>query len=226
MWSRRTRPGSRYRTLPTDFYRRPSKVVAPELLGRYLVRDLGGERLVVRIVEVEAYLGAEDQASHARNGRRTLRTESLFRDGGHAYVYLIYGMHHCLNVVTGRADDGGAVLIRAAAPVRGAVAMAVNRGLREASGRPGVMRPGQLAGGPGKLCRALRIGLECDRVSLSEGDLRLVAGEPVPLEEIVTGPRINVDYAGSHAAWPLRFAVRGDREVSRPYPWSVTHALR
>lgn len=211
-------PGSRYKSLPAAFYRRPADVVAPELLGRYLVRDVDGERLVARIVEVEAYLGAADRASHAWNGRRTRRTESLFRDGGHAYVYLIYGMYHCLNVVTGRAEDGGAVLVRAAAPVRGAATMAVNRGLSPVDGSPGRLRPGQLAGGPGKLCRALAIGMECDRVSLSRGDLRLVAGEPVPAGEIATGPRINIDYAGPHAAWPLRFAVRGEPEVSRPQP--------
>lgn len=209
----------RLESLPSSFYFRPSKVVAPELLGRYIVRDLGGERLVARIVEVEAYLGAEDRASHAWNDRRTRRTESLFRDGGVAYVYLIYGMYHCLNVVTGRADDGGAVLIRAAAPVRGAAAMAANRGLLDEGGSPGKLRPGQLAGGPGKLCQALRVDLGCDRVPLTGGALRLAEGEPLSTSEIAVGPRINIDYAGEAAGWPLRFAIRDHPEVSRPYPW-------
>lgn len=212
-------PANRYETLPVDFYCRPSRVVAPELLGRYLVREVDGERLVARIVEVEAYLGAEDRASHAWNDRRTRRTESLFRDGGFAYVYLIYGMYHCLNLVTGRSDDAGAVLLRAAAPVEGASSMAKNRGLVADDGTPRRIRPGEIAGGPGKLCRALRVGKDFDRAPLTRGGLRLVAGEPVPAEAVAVGPRINIDYAGPAAAWPLRFAVAGDQEVSRPYPW-------
>jgi DNA-3-methyladenine glycosylase len=211
---------NRYATLPLGFFRRPSKIVAPELLGRYLVRELEGERLVVRIVEVEAYLGAEDRASHAWNDRRTRRTESLFRDGGSAYVYLIYGMYHCLNVVTGSASDGGAVLIRAAASVEGAASMAANRGLTLGEGPVRGLRPGQLAGGPGKLCQALRIGKDFDRAPLTSGDLRLVSGEPVAESAVAVGPRIGVDYAGAAKAWPLRFAADGDSEVSRPYPWS------
>ena len=103
--------------LPPSFYRRPAEAVARDLLGRYLVREVEGETLVLRLVEVEAYLGAPDRASHAWGGRRTPRNASLYLPGGHAYVYFIYGMHWCLNAVTGEADIGSAVLLRAGEPV-------------------------------------------------------------------------------------------------------------
>ncbi|MFQ5350725.1 MAG: DNA-3-methyladenine glycosylase, partial [Thermoanaerobaculia bacterium] len=156
---------SRLRALPRSFYRRPAETVARELLGRYLVRRLGGERVVVRLVETEAYLGAPDRASHAWNGRRTARNESLYLAGGHAYVYLIYGLHHCLNVVTGERQVGSAVLLRAAEAVSGEHRMKRNRGL----GRR--LRPGDLAGGPGKLCQALAVDRRQDGLSLLRGEL-------------------------------------------------------
>ena len=204
---------SRFRALPRSFYRRPAEVVARDLLGRYLVRRLDGERLVVRLVETEAYLGAPDRASHAWNGRRTARNDSLYLAGGHAYVYLIYGLHHCLNVVTGEAEVGAAVLLRAAEAVAGEPAMKRNRGLDR---RP---RPTDLAGGPGKLCQALAVDRAQDGVSLLRGELTVTRGEPLAEDLTVAGPRIGIDYAGEAAAWPLRFAERGNGEVSRPRPW-------
>jgi len=120
---------SRFRALPLSFYRRPAEEVARDLLGRWLVRELDGGRLVLRLVEVEAYLGAPDRASHAWGGRRTPRNESLYLPGGHAYVYFIYGMHWCLNAVTGERGVGSAVLIRAGEPVEGEERMMENRGL-------------------------------------------------------------------------------------------------
>ncbi|HVS03757.1 MAG TPA: DNA-3-methyladenine glycosylase, partial [Thermoanaerobaculia bacterium] len=156
--------------LPRTFYERSAAEVAPELLGRYLVRSVGGERLVLRLVEVEAYLGAADRAAHAWNGRRTARNESLYLAGGHAYVYFVYGMHFCLNAVTGGGEEGGAVLLRAGEPVAGAERMARHRGLS----RP--PRPGDLAGGPGKLCQALRVDRTLDGGRLDRGELLLTAG--------------------------------------------------
>src|SRR5215813_11330457 len=152
---------SRFRPLPPSFYRRPAETVARDLLGRYLVREQDGERLVLRLVEVEAYLGAPDRASHAWGGRRTPRNESLYLPGGHAYVYFIYGMHWCLNAVTGKADTGGAVLLRAGEPVEGEERMMANRGWTR---QP---RPGDLAGGPGKLCQALGVDRSLDGVLLN-----------------------------------------------------------
>jgi DNA-3-methyladenine glycosylase len=202
-----------YRTLPASFFRRPAEAVAVDLLGRFLVRDLDGERLVLRLVEVEAYLGACDRASHAWQGRQSERNRSLFENGGVAYVYFIYGMHYCLNAVTGRADNGDAVLLRAGEPVSGEESMLENRGLR---GNP---RPGDLTGGPGKLCRALKIDRRFDGSPLWRGALRVTAGEPAPSNAIVASERVGIGYSGEAATWPLRFAIRGNRHVSRPQPW-------
>jgi len=208
---------SRYRPLSAPFYRRPAEAVARDLLGRYLVREAGGERLVLRLAETEAYLGAPDRARHAWAGRRTPRNESLYLPGGHAYVYFIYGMHFCLNAVVGpggEAASGGAVLLRAGEPVAGAERMAENRGWNR------IPRPGDLAGGPGKLCQALAVGRDLDGVLLNQPPLRITVGEPATPEEIVASPRIGVDYAGEAAAWPLRFSLRGNPHVSRPRPVS------
>jgi DNA-3-methyladenine glycosylase len=203
---------SRFRPLPPSFYRRPAEIVARDLLGRYLVREWKVERLVLRLVEVEAYLGAPDRASHAWDGRRTPRNASLYLPGGHAYVYFIYGMHFCLNAVTGNADVGSAVLLRAGAPVEGEERMTENRGWLKQ------VRPGDLAGGPGKLCQALGVGRDLDGVLLDRSPLYITKGEPVKEEQIVASPRIGVDYAGEAAAWPLRFSVAGELNVSRPRP--------
>ncbi|HEY6321388.1 MAG TPA: DNA-3-methyladenine glycosylase [Thermoanaerobaculia bacterium] len=196
--------------LPPSFYRRPAEAVARDLLGRYLVREVEGDTLVLRLVEVEAYLGAPDRASHAWGGRRTPRNASLYLPGGHAYVYFIYGMHWCLNAVTGEADVGSAVLLRAGEPVAGEETMRRHRAW------PAPPRPGDLAGGPGKLCQALAVDRACDGLRLDRGPLRLTAGEPVAPGQVATGPRIGVAYAGEAAAWPLRFAVAGNLHVSRP----------
>lgn len=203
---------NRFRPLPKPFYRRPAEIVARDLLGRYLVRELDGERLVLRLVETEAYLGAPDRASHASGGRRTPRNESLYLPGGHAYVYFIYGMHYCLNAVTGEPEIGSAALLRAGEPVEGEGRMRENRGWTRKT------RPGDLAGGPGKICQALGVGRELDGVPLDQPPLYITRGEPVKDSEVVAGPRIGVDYAGEAAAWPLRFSVRGHGHVSKPRP--------
>lgn len=203
---------SRFRPFPVSFFRRPAETVARDLLGRWLVRELDGERLVLRLVEVEAYLGHPDRASHAWAGRRTPRNESLYLPGGHAYVYLIYGMHFCLNAVTGERDVGSAVLLRAGEPVEGEARMVENRGW---SRKP---RPGDLAGGPGKICQALAIDRTLDGARLDEPPLLLTRGEPVKDAEVVASPRIGVDYAGEAAQWPLRFSVRENAHVSKPWP--------
>jgi DNA-3-methyladenine glycosylase len=199
--------------LSAAFFRREAAEVAHDLLGRYLVRRSEGRRLVLRIVETEAYLGAADRASHAWGGRRTERTAALFRDGGCAYVYFVYGMHCMLNAVTGDRHDGSAVLIRAGEPVEGLDLMMRRRGVTGTA-------DGRIAGGPAKLCQALGIGLELNGASLQRGALVVGEGIPVAGDRVVAGPRIGVAYAADHAAWPLRFAEAGNREVSRPRPGS------
>lgn len=211
---------SAWKPLPVSFYRRPAETVARDLLGRYLVRRLDGRRLAVRLVEVEAYLGAPDAASHAAGGHRSARVESLYLPGGHAYVYLIYGIHHCLNAVTGDPEVGSAVLLRAGEPVDGEAAMRAHRGLvdddGDSDGNGRRVRPGDVAGGPGKLCQALAVDRALDGATLYRGELTIAAGDPAAAEAIAAGPRVGVDYAGEAAGWPLRFAVAGHRHVSRP----------
>ncbi|KAB2956999.1 MAG: DNA-3-methyladenine glycosylase, partial [Thermoanaerobaculia bacterium] len=108
-----------FRAVPRSFFRRPSDEVARDLLGRYLIRERNGERLVLRLVETEAYLGPGDRAAHTWGGRRTERVRSMYLGGGHAYVYAIYGLHFCLNLVCGEPGAGSAVLLRAGEAVEG-----------------------------------------------------------------------------------------------------------
>jgi DNA-3-methyladenine glycosylase len=179
-----------------SFYARPALTVARELLGARLVIDEGGWRRVGRIVETEAYVGEHDLACHASKGR-TPRTEVLFGPPGRAYVYLIYGMHHCFNVVTDVEGVGSAVLVRAVEPVEG-------------------LPPEVRTDGPGRLCRALGLTLTHNRWDLQGAHLYLEAGTPVPEAGVERGPRIGVDYAGQWALEPYRLWVRGCRHVSRP----------
>jgi DNA-3-methyladenine glycosylase len=189
--------------LPRSFYERPSAEVARDLLGRLLLRELSdGKRLVARIVETEAYQ-EDDPASHSFRGL-TERTRVMFGPPAHLYVYFIYGMHYCMNVVTGRDGEGSAVLLRAAEPLEGMPEMIRRRGL-EASRL--------LCSGPARLCEALGIGRQHNGTDLVGGrDLRLLAGHPIPDEEAVAGPRIGVIAAHDK---PWRFLVRGNPHVSR-----------
>lgn len=188
--------------LPRSFYARPALVVARDLLGRHLVRQTGEQRLVGRIIEVEAYGGALDSASHASKGM-TPRTEPMFGPPGHAYVYLIYGLHDMLNVVTDTTGEPGAVLIRAMTPVAGEAAMIAHRGGK---------RGRQLANGPGKLAQALNVTrATLNRHDLCDGErLWLEAGEPIADAFITAGPRVGIDYAEPEdrdAPWRFRLVT-------------------
>ncbi|MEO7974037.1 MAG: DNA-3-methyladenine glycosylase, partial [Thermoanaerobaculia bacterium] len=154
--------------------------------------------------------GPHDRASHAYRGRRTPRNESMYLPGGRAYVYRIYGIHFCLNVVTGNEGEGIAVLLRAAEILEGEEL--VRRG------RPGAIGRDRLLAGPGNLTRGLFVDKELDTVAFDRGVLRLAAGEPVAEEAILTGPRVGCESAEEAADWPLRFAVAGSRAVSSPRP--------
>ncbi|MDG2422904.1 MAG: DNA-3-methyladenine glycosylase [Phycisphaerales bacterium] len=185
--------------------------VARSLLGQMLVRCLGGSRMVGRIVEVEAYLGPHDLACHTAGGRRTPRNESMYLGGGHAYVYLIYGMHHCVNITTGRRASGAAVLIRAVEPMDGVDAMWQRRG---------AIRPRRdLCRGPGRLCEAMGIDRQLDGLDLrTSKQLWIERGFKVPFSEIVAGPRVGLGKAGKWEKAPLRLAIRENHYVSRPAP--------
>ena len=180
--------------LPRAFYLRETERVARALLGCLLVRRSGGGERRLVIVETEAYLGIGDRAAHTWNGRRTPRVLPMWGDAGHAYVYRVYGLHSCLNVVTREEGVPEAVLIRAAVPERWW------RG--EPTPRPEILE----ASGPGRLCRALGIDVFLSGASLGGPDLEVQRG-PRRRFETLTGPRVGVGYAGEAAAWPLRFAV-------------------
>ena len=193
--------------LPRQFYRQDTVTVARALLGCILWRRIGRTLLAARLVETEAYLGANDTASHARRGLRSARNESMYLEGGHAYVYFTYGMHWCMNVVTGEADIAEAVLLRAAEPIRGIESMRKRR--------PKAKRDRDLTNGPGKLCAAMSIDESLDGAPL-DGDLLWIEGGSVPEEEIAVSARIGVESSGEAAWWPLRFYVRGNEYVSGP----------
>ena len=203
------------RTLPRAFYDPPAERVARALLGALLLRELPEGPVVARLVEVEAYVGPGDRASHAYGGRRTPRNESMYLAGGHAYVYRIYGIHRCLNVVTGPAEEGIAVLLRGAEIVSGDGIVRARRSGETATAR--------LLAGPGNLCRGLGVDMDLDGHRLDRAPLRLAAGVPVDDAEIVCGPRVGCESAGEAAAWPLRLAVRAAPGVSYPratlVPW-------
>lgn len=185
-------------------------ITARRLLGQRLVHVVGGRRLAGTIVEVEAYLGPIDRASHTWGGRRTARNESMWRGGGLAYVYFTYGMHHCMNVTCGEPGDGTAVLLRALEPTEGQDAMFARR--------PAARRERDLCSGPGRLTQALAIDRAHDGADLANGGalwIERLRTRPLAADRVVATPRIGVGYAGEWAHEPLRFFVRDSPHVSK-----------
>ncbi|MDR4125815.1 DNA-3-methyladenine glycosylase [Yanghanlia caeni] len=180
--------------LPRTFYQRPATEVAPDLLGKLLVHQTDLGLRIGRIVEVEAYLGREDLAAHSSKGV-TPRTQVMFGEAGHAYVYLIYGMHHCMNVVTGPAGSGSAVLLRALEPVQGL----------DCDTR-----------GPGRLARAMGVDKRHYGTDLcTSGSTLHLADDGHVIQHVSTSARIGVHYAGEWADKPLRFYAAGSKWVSK-----------
>jgi DNA-3-methyladenine glycosylase len=190
-------------TLPVAFFRRPTDVVARELLGMVVVSTAGGELTAARIVETEAYLGYDDPASHGYLHRRSPRNEALFGPPGSWYVYLSYGMHWCANLVCQRPGLASAVLLRALEPLEGLEVMRRRRG-------PVTDR--QLCSGPGKLCQALGITRELDSQRMAGSEV--LVHRPRSSEEgtIMATPRIGITKA---VDWPLRFVLAGSPWLSR-----------
>jgi len=193
-------------SLPQSFYQRDTVEVARDLLGRVLVSHTPEGETAGMIVETEAYLGARDRASHAFGNRRTPRTASLYVPAGRAYVYLIYGLHHCLNLTTGAPEDAECVLIRALEPLSGLSLMSARRGTE---------RRELLASGPGRLCQALGIDRSFNGEALGGPRLLVVEGRTVKTEEIACSARIGIDYAAEARDWPLRFFLGSHACVSR-----------
>ncbi len=197
-------PTRRAATLPVAFFQRDAATVGRELLGTTLVARSGRRELAARIVEVEAYLGATDPASHAFGYRRHTQNGSLYLRPGTWYVYRSYGMHWCVNLVTGPVGEGAAVLLRAVAPLEGLAEMRRRRGTRTDR---------LLCAGPGRLCEALGIDRDVDGRYMPRSGLRIRLAAPLDSEAVVATPRIGITRA---ADWPLRFVERGSPWASGP----------
>ena len=188
--------------LARDFYQRTTEEVARDLLGKLLIHDHPDGTVVLRLTEVEAYLGVDDPACHTFGGRRTARTKTMWGEAGHAYIYLVYGLHSCLNVVTVGPERPEAVLVRGGAVVQGMDLVRVRRGPR--------LKEESLTNGPGKLCQALAITRADDGIDLCSlgSTLRICDdGVEVPENRVRRLPRVGVDYAGEAASWPLRLVT-------------------
>lgn len=189
--------------LPIDFYTRPDVLqVAKDLLGKFLVTKFDGQLVAGKIVETEAYRAPDDRACHAFGNRRTARTEVMFAEGGRAYVYLCYGIHHLFNVVTGPAGSAHAVLVRGVEPIENIEAMLARRGMSRLARK--------LTAGPGALSQALGIHTLHSGLSLLDptGPIWLEdRGEVVSESNIIASPRVGVAYAKECAEWPWRFRI-------------------
>ena len=181
------------RRLARAFYDRDTVAVARELLGKYFVHVSGGVERIGRIVEVEAYLGAHDLAAHSAKGR-TERTKIMFGPPGYAYVYMIYGMYYCMNVVTEREGQGSAVLLRAIEPIK------------NIDGR---------TQGPGLLCKAMHIDRRLNGHDLVSDDFYIAAPPRDKSLTIVNRPRVGVDYAKGWRRRLLRFYIKGNPFISK-----------
>lgn len=182
------------RKLTQSFYERDTTTVAKELLGKYLIHHLGDKQLIGRIVEVEAYLGQHDLASHSSKGL-TKRTEVMFGPAGFAYIYLIYGRYYCTNIVTEKASIGSAILIRALEPIKNLTGKTQ---------------------GPGLLSHAMQIDLSLNRHDLQSEHFYVAEQEHEPKPLMVARPRIGVSYAKEWAKAPLRFYIKDNAFVSKP----------
>ncbi len=198
--------------LARDFYARDALCVANDLLGKLIVRKLDGQVLSAMIVETEAYMGVDDKAAHFFGGRRTPRVEVIYGEPGFSYVFFVYGMHYCFNIVTGSKGVPQAVLIRAAQPIDGLEQMARNRyGIAYA--QLGKRQQAQLTNGPGKLCQAMGIDRAYNGVDLC-GDELFLTDFPCAAFEIVSSKRIGIDYAQEAKEFPWRMFIKGNRFVS------------
>lgn len=183
-----------------DFLTEPVDMVAEKLLGCFLERTLDGKKILVRIVETEAY-DQEDAASHSFRGR-TARNDVMFKEGGHLYVYFTYGMHYCANVVTGEAGYGSGVLIRAVEPIEGVDV------IEERRGQKGVA----VTNGPGKICQALNIDRTLGGHNLRQKPLQLLQGELLPGEAVVKTTRIGITKETDRVR---RYYIAGNPYVSK-----------
>jgi len=204
---------TKYKKLSRDFYNRDTVQVAQELLGMYLVHHTQNQVLVGKIVETEAYKGTIDKAAHSYGGKMTERNKIMFGAPGYAYVYLIYGMYMCMNIVTEPEGQPCAVLIRALEPIEGLGQMSFNRFSKTYQELLNNQIK-SISNGPGKLCIAMNITKECYGEDLCGNKLYVAQPEKKEKFEIVTAKRINIDYAEEAIHFPWRFYIKDNIYVS------------
>lgn len=201
--------------LGREFYARDTLQVAEELLGKYLVRKLESGLVMGKIVEVEAYLGEGDKAAHSYGGRRTARNEVMYGEAGHIYVYFIYGMHYCFNVITERINVPRGVLVRALEPKMGMDIMAQNR-YKKTIEELTKKETKNLTNGPAKLSRSFGITVEQNGMDICGDELYIMEDEDNrEVFDIVHTTRINIDYSEEARFYPWRFYVKGNPYVSK-----------
>lgn len=198
--------------LDREFYNRDSLIVAKELLGKILVHEIDGHKISAKIVEVEAYMGVNDKAAHSYGGRRTPRVEVMYGEPGFSYVFIIYGMYHCFNIVTREAGIPQAVLIRAVEPLEGFELMAQNR-FNKSFDELNKSQVIGLTNGPGKLCKALLINKEQNGEDLCGNKLYVLEGEKEDFETI-SSKRVGIDYAEEAKDFLWRFYIKDNKYVS------------
>lgn len=200
--------------LDKSYFKEDALDLAKDLLGKILVREVDGKIIKCKIVETESYIGKIDKASHAYKGRRTKRTEPLFHEGGIAYVYLIYGMYNCMNIISGAKDEGEGVLIRALEPLNEFNYLSNIRFNKDYESLTKAQKL-SLTNGPGKLCKALSIDREFNYKKLYEkGDMYITNGDDEDFE-IVETTRIGIDYAEEAKDFPWRFYIKGNKYISK-----------
>ena len=203
--------------LTKSFYQRPTELVACQLLGKTLVyQNKKGILLSGIIVETEAYLGLNDPACHSFGGKMTSRSQYLYQDAGYTYVYLIYGMYHCMNFVTVDTKTPEAVLIRSVQPQKGISYMKQNR--KDFSKSISVKNKPYIASGPGRLCQAFGFNLSHNRLNLTEKKpypaVYVLDAKPLLTQQICKSTRIGIQNSGDAALWPLRFYIKDNNFIS------------
>ena len=199
--------------LPKSFYKRETLDVAQDILGKILVRQVDGVEIAGKIVEVEAYIGPDDKGAHTYGNKRTNRTEAMFGEAGHAYIYLIYGIYNCINAVTSQVDKPEAVLIRALEPLSGIEQMAMNRFKKEYS-ELDKRQMKNLTNGPGKLCMALDIDRSLNKEDLNGNKVYIKYPEAEEDFTIVRSKRVGIDYAEEAIDYLWRFYIKDNANVS------------
>ncbi|MBC8632620.1 DNA-3-methyladenine glycosylase [[Eubacterium] tenue] len=201
-----------------EFFRQDAITVARNLLGKYLVREYDDKKIITKIVETEAYMGIKDKAAHVFGDRRTERTEPLYQDGGHIYVYLIYGMYHCLNISANIEGIPECVLIRAVEPISEIDEISQNRYSKYYKDLSSYQRK-NICNGPGKLCKALKIDKNLNFESILGNKLYIIDNVNLDNEsnqfEIIESKRVNIDYAEEAKDYLWRYYIKDNKHVSK-----------